>query len=148
MRTTQGPKTLRRVGVVLVGALVSVGAAMAFPSAAQADRNQCRDESGLLCFWQHRNFSGVFGHVEFSNGDWRYLDGGCQEPDGRHWSNCASSIRNEGRNCEAVVYDLPNYAGASWVINRDTEAADLTQWGMPGSDNWNDKISSNNWWCG
>lgn len=51
-------------------------------------------------------------------------------------------------NCEAVVYDLANYGGASWVINRDTSAANLTQWGKPGGGTWNDAISSNRWWGG
>lgn len=37
-----------------------------------------------------------------------------------------------GLHREAVVYDGINMTGASWVINRDTEAADLTQAGMPG----------------
>ncbi|GID30450.1 peptidase inhibitor family I36 protein [Paractinoplanes brasiliensis] len=139
---------MRRVGVVIAGALLSVGAGMVFPGAAQAARSDCTDESGWLCFWQHANFGGRFGHVVNSNTDWSYFNGGCDEADRRRWSNCASSIRNEGLHCEAVVYDGINMTGASWVINRDTEAADLADWGMPGGGNWNDKISSNSWWCG
>jgi hypothetical protein len=95
----------------------------------------------------HANWGGRFGHVLNSNTDWSHFRGGCDETDRRRWSNCASSIRNEGLNCEAVVYDGINMEGASWVINRDTEADDLVKWGMPGGGNWNDKISSNSWWC-
>ncbi len=63
------------------------------------------------------------------------------------WNDCASSIRNEGLSCEAVVWSDINYKGVNFVINRDTQAANLTQWGRPDGGNWNDAISSNNWFC-
>ena len=149
MPMTTTPSALRRVGIIFASTVLSLVAGTAFAGAAQAARSDCVNESGWLCFWQHSDFGGRFGHVLNSNTDWRYFDGGCNEDDGRRWSDCASSIRNEGLHCEAVVYDRINMdtGGASWVINRDTEAANLTQWGMPGGGNWNDKISSNSWWC-
>jgi hypothetical protein len=87
------------------------------------------------------------GTVSGTNDDWRQLQVGCGGSQG--WDNCASAIRNEGLNCEAVVYEHSKAAGrgASWVINRDTSAADLRQWGKPSGGNWDNVISSNTWWC-
>jgi hypothetical protein len=126
---------------------LGVGAVAAAP--AEAGARGCPD--GYLCFWMHANFSGSKGQVSGTNHDWQIFRGGCTEPDNRHWDNCASSIRNEGIHCEAVIWSWPHYHGGSWVINRDTEVANLANHGNPwdaGEPTWNDAISSNSWWCG
>ncbi|WP_143674230.1 MULTISPECIES: peptidase inhibitor family I36 protein [Streptomyces] len=137
---------MRRIAmsVLATGALVVSGLALA-PS-AQAAVTDCPNESGYLCFWVNANYGGAMGKVSGNNTYWGNFTGGCNST--QRWNDCASAIRNEGLSCEAVVYEAANYGGSSWVINRDTQAADLTKWGKPSGGNWNDVISSNNWWCG
>jgi hypothetical protein len=138
---------LRRGALGVVAATsVAMGAAVMASAPASASYGQCPDESGYLCFWKDPNWSGGFGKVEDRNSDWRKFYGGCGTE--RHWSDCVSSIRNEGLSCEAVVYNVIGYGEPHWVINRDTEASDLRQWGRPdGGGTWDNAISSNNWWC-
>ena len=130
---------LRRIGTILAGGLLILGVGMVAPSPAQA-ADKCPNESGYLCFWWHANFQGGMGKVSGSNQQWWVFQGGCP---GRGWDNCASSVNNEGLSCEAVIYEHESYQGASWVINRDTSVADLSQHYMRPGNNWNDKISSN-----
>lgn len=136
----------RSIGVAIAGGLLAVGAAGLMPTAAQAAVTDCPNESGYFCFWTEANYGGPMGKVAGNNPDWGNLPGGCNTT--THWDNCASAMRNEGLSCEVVVYQYPNYGGSSWVINRDTQAADLTQWPKPSGGTWNNAISSNNWWCG
>jgi hypothetical protein len=140
-------RTLGRAGAALaLSAAIAFGAATVAAAPAQAGERGCAD--GNFCFWMHSNFSGSKGQVSGTNGDWQLFQGGCTEPDRRHWNNCASSIRNEGRYCEAVIWSEAYYTGGSWVINRDTEVANLSNHGNPAGGTWNDTISSNSWWCG
>jgi hypothetical protein len=140
-------RTFGRAGAALaLSASIALGAGAVAASPAQAGERGCAD--GKFCFWMHKNFSGSKGQVSGSNRNWQEFQGGCTEPDRRHWSNCASSVRNEGLFCEAVIYSEADYLGGSWVINRDTEVANLANHANPAGGNWNDTISSNSWWCG
>ncbi|MER5838787.1 peptidase inhibitor family I36 protein [Streptomyces prasinus] len=137
----------RRIAAAAAGAVMAAGAGVLVSApAAQAAYSDCPQESGYLCFWQDANYSGGPGKLDGNNTDWRaFSRPNCQSGT---WNDCASSIANEGLSCEAVVHEHPNYGGSSWVINRDTYAANLTQWGKPSGGTWNDAISSNRWWCG
>lgn len=137
----------RRIVAVAAGAILAAGAGVFVSApAAHAAYSNCPQESGYLCFWQDINYAGTPGKLSGSNADWSaFSHSTCASGT---WNNCASALANEGLNCEAVVYQYPNYAGSSWVINRDTSAANLTQWPKPSGGNWNDVISSNSWWCG
>ena len=140
-------KVFRRSTVAMVVGLFAVGGVVTNPTAAQADFSNCPDESGYLCFWTDTAFQGPMGKLSGSNVNWDVFNQA--QCFGATWEDCASSIRNEGLNCEAVVWrDRGHSSGPSWVINRDTSAADLTQWSMQPGLSWNNQISSNSWWCG
>ncbi|NJP99713.1 peptidase inhibitor family I36 protein [Streptomyces zingiberis] len=137
----------RRFAAAAAGVVMTAGAGI-FVTAptAQAAYADCPQESGYLCFWKDANYAGSPGKLSGSNTRWSaFAHSSCQTGT---WDNCASSIANEGLSCEAVVYENPNYGGSSWVINRDTSAANLVNWSKPSGGNWNDAISSNSWWCG
>ncbi|MDN0199267.1 peptidase inhibitor family I36 protein [Streptomyces sp. S.PNR 29] len=137
---------MRRIitSVLATGVLLLSGLTLA--PTAQAAVTDCPDESGYFCFWTDVDYGGPMGKVSGNNPDWGDFTGGCNTTS--RWDNCASSLRNEGLRCEVVVYQYTNYGGSSWVINRDTRAANLTQWAKPSGGTWNDAISSNDWWCG
>lgn len=139
------PRTtvLRRAAITFTAGLLGLGSSLVVPHEAEAAA-KCPNESGFLCFWTDRGFKGRMGMVEGPNTQWWTFQGGCSHG----WDNCASAINNEGLNCEAVVYEDESFMGASWVINRDTSAGDLSKWPKPTGGNWDNAISSNSWWCG
>jgi hypothetical protein len=139
---------LRRIGSTMGGVVLVLGATTMVASPAQAAPEDCPNDQGHLCFWTEPGFGGRMGKVEGTNDDWRQLSTGCGGS--QQWNDCASAIRNEGNNCEAVVYEhsRADGRGASWVINRETEAHDLSRYNKPSGGNWNNVISSNTWWCG
>ncbi len=62
------------------------------------------------------------------------------------WNNCASSIQNNGNNCDVNVYDFAGYSGASLRITRGTYISNLSgYWITYPFDSWNDDIQSNRW---
>ena len=138
----------RRLAGIAGGAVLTLGVTTMAAAPAQADPNDCPNDSGYLCFWVDPGFGGRMGKVEGTNDNWRLLQTGCGGSQG--WNDCASAIRNEGNNCEAVIYEhtRADGRGASWVINRETEVHDLSKHNKPTGGNWDNKISSNAWWCG
>jgi hypothetical protein len=108
--------------------------------------NQC--PLGYLCVWSWFDYTGKRAIEPNRKENW----GASPEPEcwTDNWSNCALSIWNNGKDCEAEVWDLTgsgDNGGASWVINRGTGAADLTEWPMNATQSWALAISSNSWRC-
>jgi hypothetical protein len=139
-------KTFKRTALTALASLVAVAGFMMAPSPASAGWDDCPDESGYLCFWVNLGWEGTPGKLSGTNAYWSSFSK--SQCGSGTWDNCASSLRNEGRSCEAVVYRDPNFRGPSWVINRDTGVYDLRQWSMEPGRNWDNEISSNSWWCG
>lgn len=148
MDSTTRATVTRRLAGIAGGALLALGGTMPAAGSAQADPNDCPDDAGHLCFWVDRGFGGRMGKVEGTNDDWTKLQPGCGGSQG--WNDCASAIRNEGNNCEAVIHEHTRAQGrgASWVINRETEVHDLSRHNKPTGGTWDNVISSNTWWCG
>jgi hypothetical protein len=137
-----------KIGAALVLSLITAGVVALAPSPAQAGFYDCPDESGLLCFWPGANYGGTPGTVRDRNNNWAdFSDSGNRCGASVGWNDCISSIRNEGVNCEAVIWEHPNAGGSNFVINRDTYVDDLSTRGKPSGGTWNDVVSSNTWFC-
>ena len=148
-----GGKFLVVAAAAMLGiGLGSAGPAQAAPAAptVSADTASPRAltgcNSGNLCFWNGINFNDGPGQVAGNNQDWRlFPKQTCPSP-GHTWSDCVSSLFNNG-NFDAVdVYQNINYGGAAACIAKGTGFADLTQFVYPNTTiNMNDTISSNFW---
>jgi hypothetical protein len=98
---------------------------------------------GDLCFWVHADKGGAKGRVSGNNTAWGWPQASCANGT---WNNCASSIQNNGNNCDVNVYDFAGYSGASLRITRGTYISDLSgYWITFPFDSWNDDIQSNRW---
>lgn len=139
---------IRKIPAALAIGLFAAGAISLAPAPAHASFNDCPNESGALCFWPAANYVGRPGLAFGTNPNWADLpdrDNRCGASVG--WNDCISSIRNEGISCEAVIWEHPNFGGSNFVINRDTFVDNLATRGKPSGGNWNDVVSSNNWFC-
>jgi|SRR5215475_9948781 len=67
---------------------------------------------GDLCFWVNINKGGAKGRVSGNNDYWTWPQTQCQEGT---WSNCASSIWNNGNTCDVWVFDFFQRQGANPV---------------------------------
>ncbi|MFI5841868.1 peptidase inhibitor family I36 protein [Catenuloplanes sp. NPDC051500] len=93
-----------------------------------------------LCFWNNTNYSDGPGKVSGSNTNWgNFSHSSC--PDGT-WSDCASSIYNNGTSCVAHVYYYENYGAPVLNVSRGSGYASL---GTISGYDWNNNIRSNNW---
>jgi hypothetical protein len=97
--------------------------------------------AGDLCFWVHINYGGARGRVAGNNTNWGVFSQS-QCANGT-WSNCASSIINNGTQCTAYQYDGTSYGGDWMYLLRGANNPDLRTTISAG--NWNDRISSNRW---
>lgn len=102
--------------------------------------------SGNVCFWKNAGFNDGPGKLANKNPDWSaFAHPSC--PSGT-WNDCASSLANAGVNCNAVLWNSPNYKGDtithSLTLTRGSSVQDLSNLGDAGSA-FNDKISSNSW---
>ncbi|MEJ2854196.1 MULTISPECIES: peptidase inhibitor family I36 protein [unclassified Saccharothrix] len=162
-RTTRPGRWLR--GLALVAALTALTLTSATAASAEggptppaagshtapdttADPIGVQDTScdaGYICFWVHINRAGAKGRLSGTNAEWDDFPQSQCEGTG-NWNDCASSIINNGRSCNAMVWQHPGYGGAGLRVLRGNGYINLTDhyitW--PFTD-WNDKISSN-WW--
>ena len=109
------------------------------PSAAQASIGQCG--SGMACLWQDLNYTG--GFVQ----DSRWLKMGLV------WNNLATSVASYGNTNCARFWDDTGFTGAYIDFSRPARGGtyrdpDLRNGGGYGphrTENWNDRIGSQNW---
>ena len=91
MNETPRGRACRRFVGVLVALVLGIGAALVVPTAAQAARSDCPEESGFLCFWVHEGYSGPRGLLSGTNANWNAFSQWQCAFTGT-WDNCASAI--------------------------------------------------------
>lgn len=129
-------RKLYRMTSVLVVALV---AGIAVPPTAQASLGQCLSERA--CVWKDVNYAGAFKQ----NTQRLSL--------GSDWNNTATSVASYGKTNCARFWDDAGLTGAYIYFSRPARGGtyrdpDLRNGGGYGphrGENWNDRISSQNW---
>jgi hypothetical protein len=107
------------------------------PEATLAPTQAPSCPAGTLCVWVNINYGGARDWFEFDNANWGvYNEPTCPNDT---LSNCASSLFNNGRECNVRTYDFTNYGGAGITWARGAFDSNLV------GNSFNDRISSNNW---
>jgi hypothetical protein len=145
----------KKTFLLLVAAVAMLGAVLALPAnaepvagsasarvspiASDAVSPQVRVcDGGDLCFWVDYNYQGARGRVEGNNPRWAdFPQPACTRH--RNWSNCASSVWNNGDRCDVELWSQPNYVDQFRVLRRGDSWADLRD------VMFNDAIDSNRW---
>jgi len=104
--------------------------------------------SGNLCFWNGTNYSDGPGELSNSNSNWHaFSHSSCTaSASGGTWTNCASSIYNNGTNCTAVVWLSAGYSEGNEYLARGQGVTNLATWNTD-TGPWNNNISANSWSC-
>ena len=157
-RTVLGRRGARAAGTAMTALAVAVpllatsaGAAPAATSSsaaasilAAAGRSAC--QSGNFCAWDNYEFSGGPGQWYGNASNYtRWGHSGCGLASLWTWDNCASSVFNNGNNCNLTFYDGINYTGASYNLPRGSYLARMTLDRMSDGQSANDRISSHRW---
>ncbi len=105
-------------------------------------------DSGSFCVWVDANFSD--GPGQWPNNSNNYLSWShpsCGVLNLRTWNNCASSVFNNGNNCNIQLYDDVNYGTGRGYYNlaRGGRLANLTIDKMTDGQPMNDRLSSHKW---
>jgi peptidase inhibitor family I36 len=120
----------------------------AVPVAAVAVPPGC--SSGNLCFWNGADYGDGPGELSGSNSNWRaFSHSSCRKPNNpsdRTWSDCASSIYNNGTSCTAVVWLAAGYGEGHEALARGQGVRNLSTWHVD-TGPWDNNISANNWLC-
>lgn len=103
---------------------------------------------GYICFWTGANYTGDMGKLKDRNANWStFKHAAC--PNGT-WSGCASSVYNNGDNCQAQLWNSVNYKNAQGtaglVLPRQTGVARLASIPIEGAT-WDHAVRSNSWIC-
>lgn len=157
---SMGKGTLRRrIGIIMMSTVVTfAGVGLLTPQAANASvapvktatgsllasRSDCG--SGNFCAWDNYNFSGGPGQWSGNASNWTsWVHTGCGVRSLWTWDNCASSVFNNGNNCNLTFYDDINYSGAYYNLPRGSYLAHMDQDRMSDGGSANDRISSHHW---
>lgn len=158
-RTASGVRRGGRLGLaVAVASLFTLGVGLgqpvsaaptdgltltsAVPVAAAAAPPGC--SAGNLCFWNGTGYSDGPGELSGSNSNWNaFSHSSC--PSGT-WTNCASSLYNNGTSCTAVVWLSAGYTEGRESLARGQGVTNLATWNVD-TGPWNNNISANNWAC-
>ncbi|MBU2668097.1 peptidase inhibitor family I36 protein [Actinoplanes bogorensis] len=105
-------------------------------------------DSGSFCVWVNANFND--GPGQWPNNSNNYLSwshASCGYLNLRTWNNCASSVFNNGNNCNIQLYDDVNYGTGRGYYNlaRGGRLANLTIDKMSDGQPMNDRLSSHKW---
>ncbi|MFC7534736.1 peptidase inhibitor family I36 protein [Actinoplanes sp. GCM10030250] len=100
--------------------------------------------AGNLCFWNGTGWNSGPGKLSGSNPNWAaFSHQGCPN---NKWTNCASSIYNNGTSCTAEVWLSANYTEGREFLARGQGVSNLATWHTD-TGPWNDNISANSWSC-
>ncbi|WP_221353172.1 peptidase inhibitor family I36 protein [Streptomyces beigongshangae] len=145
---------MRRVWAVAAGVVLTMGgtagtsaatpasgpdgtSAATMPTSVKTAAAPAGCNSGSLCFWNGQNYTGAGpGQLSGKNPDWSVF-GNSACPNG-NWDNCASSIYNNGVNCNSVTWTNKNYGGGFYSLPRGTGETQL-------ASSHNNAFSSNSW---
>jgi hypothetical protein len=133
-------RALSRAAVLLAALAATI---LPTATAAQAgDHTTC--PSGYVCAWSDRDFTGARKDMQYNNSSWSWTTGAC--PQTGTWLNCASSVYNNGRNCDVWLWSGTNYSGQALYLYRTSRLAFLNQNAGPSPvGSWEDIIKSNHW---
>jgi len=99
-------------------------------------------EAAHICAWPDSSYNGRRGKWKGSNKDFRKFSTQSCDNDSSaggtlNWHNCASSVSNQGTQCDNRWYDGINWTGAYYYHQRSRALSSL--------GDWNDRFSSNRW---
>lgn len=130
---------------------LAIGGAAAAPAVADpagdvgvAGREDCG--AGNFCAWVNPGFNDGPGQWSGDTANYfGFSHSSCGIVNLRTWNNCASSVFNNGNNCNVRIFADPNYRGAYITLPRGSYLADLRADRMSDGTHANDKISSHDW---
>ena len=115
-------------------ATVSVAAAAAPPGCS----------AGNLCFWNDTARTDGPGELSGTNSNWAaFSHSSCPS---NTWTNCASSLYNNGTSCTAVVWLTAGFTEGREFLGRGQGVTNLATWNTD-TGPWNNNISANSWSC-